>query len=180
MERRDRPVETLGGSLRRFRTRGCALTSTVCELSDEARLREVLGLYLSSPQKWQQLRALEGASRDRGIAVVDDGGVHPGLPGSMIRFANEFPELQSTGFFIAGFGSVVDYGVLPIALALGGIHPHAASRVLFWGLRQFASSRGGAALVLEGVDLDGRCITLSVSHPDPYMLTGSPAVATVR
>lgn len=112
--------------------------------------------------------------------MVDDGGVHPGLPGPMIRFANEFPELQSTGFFIAGFGSVVDYGVLPIALALGSIHPHAASRVLLWGLRQFASSRGGAALVLEGVDLEGRCITLSVSHPDPYMLTGIPAVATVR
>ena len=285
-ERLDALAASLSGS-------GSALTTTVCELSDEARLREVLasvdvvvgatsrwtdgpriatqaieagtsylGLYLSSPQKWQQLRALEAASRDRGIAVVDDGGVHPGLPGSMIRFANdesplasawvggklsvnwrarrfapetvrdfaaelglmdpalmrdrewvrgyrhsrrfdfgdgrgpvscvpmcleevrevanEFPELQSTGFFIAGFGSVVDYGVLPLALALGSVRSRTASRILLWGLRQFASSSEDAALVLEGVALDGRRITLKVSHPDPYLLTGIPVVATIR
>jgi len=67
-----------------------------------------------------------------------------------------------------------------LALALGRVSLRAASRILLWGLRQFASSSEGAALVLEGVALDGRRITLRVSHPDPYVLTGIPAVATVR
>ena len=221
-----------------------------------------LGIYMSVPEKWTRLRALQGECLKRRVAVVDDGGVHPGLPGAMIRLLNEespltsawvggkfalkwsaldlapetildfvselramdpalfldgdwargyrharrfdfgdgggstscvpmcleevrelvedFPELRSAGFFIAGFGPWVDYGVLPLGLALGSLHVRAASRLIWWGLRRFASSEGCAALMLHGMTRDGRQINLRVSHRDAYALTAIPAAATVR
>ena len=221
-----------------------------------------LGIYMSTPEKWTQLRALQDECLKQQVAVVDDGGVHPGLPGAMIRFLNEesplasawvggkfalrwsaldlapetildfvaelramdptlyldgewvrgyrharrfdfedghgstscvpmcleevrelveeVPDLQSAGFFIAGFGLLVDYAVLPLGLALGGLHPGAASRLVWWGLRRFASSEECTALVLRALTRDGRQIALRVSHPDAYALTAIPAVAAVR
>ncbi|MBT8477837.1 MAG: KR domain-containing protein [Gemmatimonadetes bacterium] len=221
-----------------------------------------LGIYMSTPEKWTRLRALQGECLKRQIAVVGDGGLHPGLPGAMIRFVNEespltsawvggkfalswsaldlapetildfvselramdpaifldgewargyrharrfdfgdgggpascvpmcleevrelvndLPELRSAGFFIAGFGPWVDYGLLPLALALGRIHARSASRLFWWGLRRFASSEEYAALSLEGTARDGRQINLRVSHRDPYALTAISAAAAVR
>lgn len=44
-------------------------------------------LTLSAPAKWSALRALEPLALDRGRCLVTDGGVHPGLPGTLARFA---------------------------------------------------------------------------------------------
>jgi saccharopine dehydrogenase (NAD+, L-lysine-forming) len=221
-----------------------------------------LGIYMSTPEKWTRLRALQDECLKRRIAVVDDGGLHPGLPGAMIRLLHEesplasawvggkfalnwntlelapetildfvselramdpsilldghwargyrharrfdfgdrggstscvpmcleevresvrdFPELRSAGFFIAGFGPWVDYGVLPLGLALSRFHVRTASRVVWWGLRRFASSEEYAALLLQGMTRDGRQISLRVSHHDAYALTAIPAAAAVR
>lgn len=46
-----------------------------------------VGIYMSNPAKWRALRSLDGEARARGVALVDDGGTHPGLPGAMIRLA---------------------------------------------------------------------------------------------
>ena len=44
------------------------------------------GIYLSNPEKWDQLRELHSICLDRGVMVVDDCGTHPGLPAAMIRW----------------------------------------------------------------------------------------------
>ncbi len=221
-----------------------------------------LGIYMSTPEKWKQLRALHDLCLKHDVAVVDDGGVHPGMPGAMIRFLNEesplatawvggkfavkwsalelapetildfvselrsmnptlrvdgdwkrgyrhgrrfdfaegrgptpcvpmcleeirevvkdLPELRSTGFFIAGFGPIVDYVVMPLALALGRLSPSTAARLVWMGLRRFASSEESVVLVLEATNQDGRDIQLRVSHHDAYAMTAIPAVAAVK
>lgn len=220
------------------------------------------GIYLSSPEKWRRLRPLAVECADAGLMVVDDGGVHPGLPAAMIRWiASEVPlsaawvgakfglrwgdldlspetiadfaeemwstdpsvlvegewvqgyryarkfdfgdgrgsescvpmcleeirelalagTVASSGFFIAGFGPLVDYAVFPLGLGLSKLSPPLGSRLLWWGLRRFGSSTPRATLMLQAVPASGRApIRVRVSHPDPYALTAAAAVASIR
>ncbi len=54
-----------------------------------------LGIYLSNTEKWSALRALEDECLANDLAIVEDGGMHPGLPGAMMRFMAEKFSLTS-------------------------------------------------------------------------------------
>ncbi len=54
-----------------------------------------LGIYLSNAEKWSALRSLQDECLANDLAIVDDGGLHPGLPGAMIRFMAEKFSLTS-------------------------------------------------------------------------------------
>ncbi len=93
------------------------------------------------------------------------------------------PTLVETGFFIAGFGPVIDYVLMPLCFLLLALAPGSAERIgafFLWGLRHFAASKTGAALVLEA---EGRrnkeplTMSLRLSHPDAYALTAAAVTA---
>ena len=89
--------------------------------------------------------------------------------------------LNSTGFFMAGFGPAVDYGVLPLSVGLAKIKRAWGAGLLWWGLRRFASSSDFGVLVLDGRRrASGEAVRMRVLHSDPYVLTAAPAVATIR
>lgn len=89
--------------------------------------------------------------------------------------------LPSVGFFIAGFGPVVDYGVLPLAAGLAKIRRRWAAGLLWRGLRRFGSSAPAAVLMLEAQRTAGAVpIQIRVSHSDPYFLTAGPVVVTAQ
>jgi hypothetical protein len=89
--------------------------------------------------------------------------------------------LESTGFFMAGFGPAVDYGVIPLSMGLAKVNRRWAAALLWWGLRRYASTTEVGVLVLDAQRASGGgSIRIRVSHPDPYVLTAAPAVATIR
>lgn len=96
----------------------------------------------------------------------------------------QLPDLVDTGFYIAGFGPIVDYAVLPavmIAMRVPPLRP-AAARVLFSALRRFTRHDEWTLLVCDGQGRrDGLPVTaqLRVSHEDPYELTAITAAACV-
>ncbi len=97
----------------------------------------------------------------------------------MRSLPEQIPTLRETGFFIAGFGPMVDYVVMPISLAWSKIAPrqaHTAARFFRWGLNQFASSRSGAVLMLDAKG-EGGTLHLRLAHEDAYVLTAVPVVA---
>lgn len=89
--------------------------------------------------------------------------------------------LVSTGFFIAGFGFVVDYLIMPLSLVLNKVN-HRASRTLFWwGLQRFASRPRRAILQLEAeVKGSNDTVNMVVSHDDPYFITAASIVETIK
>lgn len=54
-----------------------------------------LDVLLSMDEKWAVLRALEPRALAAGRCMVADGGVHPGLPGALVRWAAERVPLRS-------------------------------------------------------------------------------------
>jgi hypothetical protein len=65
-------------------------TSDTAHAAEVARAALELGCdyadtHLSSPGKWQALRALAGQIHGRGLCFIADGGAHPGLPAAMVR-----------------------------------------------------------------------------------------------
>ena len=87
----------------------------------------------------------------------------------------------SMGFFIAGFGPLVDYGVFPLSMGLAKVSRRWASWVMHRGLEWFASAPDTAVLVLEAESASaGKPIRLRVAHADPYFLTAAAAVAAIR
>ncbi|MDP2956184.1 MAG: hypothetical protein Q8N53_07170 [Longimicrobiales bacterium] len=46
-----------------------------------------LDVLLSVPEKWDALRALAPLAEGAGRCLVTDGGVHPGVPGALVRLA---------------------------------------------------------------------------------------------
>jgi saccharopine dehydrogenase (NAD+, L-lysine-forming) len=217
---------------------------------------------LSSAAKLAALRALEPRIRAQGRCFVTDGGVHPGVPGGLVRRAalqgplasalvagcfevcwrrlrfspgtlREFveeildydpsifrdgrwrrssrqtrrfdfgapfgprtcvpmgmeevrelpaaiPTLRETGFFIAGFGPIVDWLAMPVAFALArASRTGLAARLLSWSLVRFASGTRGAVVLLEAGYEDGTRSCIRLSHRDPYVLTAAPVVAAL-
>lgn len=89
--------------------------------------------------------------------------------------------VASTGFFIGGFGRLVDYGIFPLSMGLVKLNRRWASQVMWWGLRRLASEAPYGVLLLDAERAsDGSPVRLRVSHADPYVLTAAPAVATIR
>jgi len=223
-------------------------------------------IHLSSPAKWQALRAFEPDIVRRGLQFVSDGGFHPGLPAVMIRqlsaavdlshapvyasfgvdwsrlsfgpdaawdFASELldmdpsafrdrrwrrswrngrafdfgpprgrqqtiamgieelrplperlPHLVDTGFYIAGFGPVIDHIVLPLTMMAMLLPPlrRAAAAAFFAALQRWTSHEQWTLLVCDGRgSRDGHPVSarMMVRHDDPYELTAIAAAACV-
>jgi hypothetical protein len=95
--------------------------------------------------------------------------------------ASEISTLRDAGFFVAGFGPVVDYFIMPLSFAALSIAPRSSARVgrfFYWGLRRFSRFRSDAALVLEARAPSG-VARMSVTHADAYQLTAAAVVACV-
>lgn len=69
---------------------GVALAARAAEQSTD-----YCGIYLSNPEKWERLRALEDVCVAHGAMAIDDCGTHPGLPGAMIRWFNQRAPLRA-------------------------------------------------------------------------------------
>ncbi len=226
---------------------------------------------LSHPAKLAALRALEPEITKAGRCFVTDGGLHPGLPAVLVRWAAEqldeviegdvagglridwqadtvaestvemmldkftqfnllawvngerrtvrwgecptvdfgepigrrptvpmplaemdelpqrYPSLRRCGFYICGFGPVMDYLVLPILMVIGRIHwlRPAAIRLTRWSMVRLASAPPPYRVVVQ-TDVvgqrSGRPATASVkiSGTDPYLVIAAPAVACLR
>lgn len=95
----------------------------------------------------------------------------------------QFPTLQETGFFIAGFSPVFDYVVMPVCYALAKLLPNrldVAGRLFLSGLRKFASKNQWALLQLDAegdVGKETAVLTLQLAHEDAYDLTAIPIAA---
>jgi saccharopine dehydrogenase (NAD+, L-lysine-forming) len=98
----------------------------------------------------------------------------------------QVPDLEGTGFYIAGFGFVFDYLIMPLCVAALTVRPKAVQRigrVFHWGLNRFADKREACVLVLEAEGCpDSRPdrLRLRLSHADGYHLTAAPVVASIR
>ena len=95
-----------------------------------------------------------------------------------------FPGLEATGFFVGGFNWFVDWVIMPLGMAWSWFAPRAGSRgfgrMLEWGLRRFSRPPYGTRLRLEARGLKNaaeRDFTVTVSHPDGYVLTAAPMAA---
>ena len=102
----------------------------------------------------------------------------PMLFEEMRMLPEQIPTLRETGFFIAGFGPLVDYLIMPLCFAWLAVSPRSVDRVgkLFtWGLHH-SGLTDGAVLVLEA-EGGGATMRLRLAHDDPYALTAVPAVA---
>lgn len=112
-----------------------------------------------------------------------DGGLETCVPMCLeeIRELGNSGAVPSAGFFIAGFGALVDYGVFPLSMGLTKVSRRLAADLMLWGLRRWASARSGAVLVLEAErGANSPVVRLRVAHADPYLLTAIPAVAAIR
>lgn len=102
----------------------------------------------------------------------------------MRELPGKISSLRETGFFVAGFGRMVDYVIMPfcfLALSVAPDRKNVIARFFLKGLKRFASSGRGAVIVLEadgrGPDTGG--LTIRISHADAYHLTAVPVVACV-
>lgn len=98
-----------------------------------------------------------------------------------------FPSLRTAGFFIAGFHPVMDWGVLPVIMAMNRIPPlrSAAARLLRWSLDRLGGAEPPHALVIR-LDAHGRndgkavATGMTIRGDDGYFVTAVPAVACIR
>ena len=97
-----------------------------------------------------------------------------------IREVVETGSLDSVGFYIAGFGPLMDYVLIPLSMALTKVHRRMSRNLLWWGLRRHASRPPFAVVQLDGERADGSGpVKMRVSHDDPYYATAVPVVATI-
>jgi saccharopine dehydrogenase (NAD+, L-lysine-forming) len=97
------------------------------------------------------------------------------------------PSLRETGFYVGGFNWFVDWVILPIGLGFLWAAPRRSTRLvgrmMLWGLKRFGRPPYGTLLKLEAKGLregSEAQLTLSVFHPDGYVLTAAPMVACLR
>jgi saccharopine dehydrogenase (NAD+, L-lysine-forming) len=98
----------------------------------------------------------------------------------------QFPTLSDCGFYIAGFNWFSDYLLLPVILSALAINPNGKHRILAklfaWSLKYFSKPPFTTELVLEAsgkVDGENAEMSLKIRHPDAYLLTAAPVVATL-
>lgn len=92
------------------------------------------------------------------------------------------PSIRNAGFFIAGFGLVTDWIIIPCTMVFLKLFPHAlssAAHFFSWGLKTFGSSGKWARLCLEGKGAQGS-VSLTLSYPDTYEWTALPVVACLK
>ncbi|MEI6621391.1 MAG: saccharopine dehydrogenase NADP-binding domain-containing protein [Actinomycetes bacterium] len=100
----------------------------------------------------------------------------------MHQLTAALPGLRETGFYVGGFNPVVDYAMIPVAMAGTRIAPNLLGpplgRLLHWGLIRFSRPPYGTVLQLDGSATGHRQATLMrISHPDAYLVTAAPTVA---
>jgi hypothetical protein len=159
-------------------------TSTIHELVDEFRdyrieaLRD--GVWTKVPAREMQRTIDFGPPWGRkacSIMVLEE------LP----RLAQTLPELRECGFYVSGFGPIVDYLVLPLGMVVLKVAPERLgpgyARLLSWALK--ATSRPPYETVFQ-VEAEGvapvpggarRLAGLRVAHEDGYYLTAAAAAA---
>ena len=92
------------------------------------------------------------------------------------------PTLANAGFYIAGFGRVVDWGIMPLSMLVLKGFPRAirgVTRFFAWGLRTFTENREWANLHLQGESTQGS-VEMVITYPDAYELTALPVVACLK
>jgi saccharopine dehydrogenase (NAD+, L-lysine-forming) len=100
----------------------------------------------------------------------------------MHQLTRALPALRETGFYVGGFNPVVDYVVIPLAMAGMRIAPERLGpplgRLLHWALVRFSRRPYGTILQLDG-NLAGQPsrTLMRISHPDAYFVTAAPTVA---
>jgi saccharopine dehydrogenase (NAD+, L-lysine-forming) len=100
----------------------------------------------------------------------------------MHQLTHALPGLRETGFYVGGFNPVVDYAVIPLAMAGMRIAPERLGpplgRLLHWGLLRFSRPPYGTILQLDGsVGGQPSRPLMRISHPDAYFVTAAPTVA---
>ncbi len=97
------------------------------------------------------------------------------------------PTLSETGFYSAGFGAMVDYGVIPVSLLLLKLMPvrsrSLVARLFMWGLKHGTKPPYGSVLRMDAKGTqDGKpvSLTMTVSHDDPYLLTAISATTCLQ
>lgn len=91
------------------------------------------------------------------------------------------PGVRDLGFFVAGFGPLVDYLFLPVAsmlTRLGRPGRSLGASLLGFGMRRFGATEGPSRVLLEGRG-DGGSLDLTLSADDAYVLTAAPVVGTL-
>lgn len=133
-------------------------------------------------REWQPARTGDMAEFDFGGSF----GKHRCTPMYMAEFRElpqQLPFLRNAAFYSAGFGPIVDYVVIPLALLAVKILPDRATRLvgrLFkWGLTKHTRAPYGAVLQLEARGEAADVVTMTVSHQDAYELTAISAAASL-
>lgn len=94
------------------------------------------------------------------------------------------PTLRQAGFYVAGFGPLVDYVVMPAAFFALRVAPsqhERIARVFLGALRRWTPRREWSVLQLEAMGGDpAKRVKIRVEHPNGYDLTAVPVAATVE
>lgn len=95
----------------------------------------------------------------------------------------QFPALQDSGFFIAGFHWWIDYVIMPLSFFWLKLSPKLIkplSQLFWWNLVKTSHPPFGTSLLLEATGLNqGQSQTLRVQlfHEDAYQMTAIPVIA---
>jgi saccharopine dehydrogenase (NAD+, L-lysine-forming) len=97
----------------------------------------------------------------------------------LLRF---IPTVNNAGFYVAGFGRLIDWGIMPLSLLALNLFPNATQKVahfFVWGLKTFGPEEEWAKLHLKGHGENGT-IDIVMSYPDAYELTALPVIACLK
>ena len=150
--------------------------STAAEFADEIESFSTLVLKDGS---WQRASMSEFVQVDFGTPF--------GMKYCMPMFMEELralpeliPTLKETGFYSSGFGGMVDYVIIPLAMGLLAVARRRSrnliARLVEWGLKNTTRPPYGAVLQMQAQG-QGNALTMTVAHPDSYTLTAVPVVA---
>lgn len=97
---------------------------------------------------------------------------------------DRLPNLEDTGFYISGFGPVIDYVALPAVMLMSMLPPlrRLAASAFLAALKRWTPRDEWTVLVCDGRGtLDGASVMarLRIGHDDPYELTAIAATACV-
>ena len=103
------------------------------------------------------------------------------------QVTESMPNLEKTGFFVAGFNWFADYFVTPLIMLSSRVAPRRTAaplaRLLSWSTRKFSRSPYGTVLQVDATgQRDGRSANfrLSLFHDDMYVMTTVPTVAMIK
>lgn len=103
------------------------------------------------------------------------------------RLPEQLPDLEKTGFFVAGFNWFADYLVTPLIMLSSHILPRQSAsllgRLLSWSTMKFTKPPYGTVVQIDAEGQhDGQPVRfrLALFHDDAYVLTAASAVAMIR